>query len=339
MLGLALAAAEKGYLPDPLIRFGIRSLLNQRIKSFDKSESARFVNGLSSSPIAIETDVANSQHYEVPSSFFDLALGKNRKYSSCYWDRATTLDDAETEMLELTAKRAEISDEMKVLDLGCGWGSFLLFAAEKFPNSEFTGVSNSSTQKEHILEQAKKRSLSNVKVITADMNDFQPGESFDRIVSIEMFEHMRNYQVLFERLSSWLKENGKFFLHIFTHREFTYPFETEGEDNWMGRYFFSGGMMPAHSLPNQFQRALKIENSWKVSGTHYAKTCEAWLANHDKNEEHILEIFKNTYGMKSAQWFNRWRIFFLSCAELFAFNRGEEWFVSHYLFSKRNYNA
>jgi cyclopropane-fatty-acyl-phospholipid synthase len=339
MLNLALRAAENGWVPDSIIRHGIRKLLHQREASFDVNESKSFVRSLRSSPVALLTKVANEQHYEVPSQFFALTLGEFRKYSSGYWANAKTLDEAESEMLALTVERAEIKDNMKVLELGCGWGSFLLYSAVRFPNSHFTGVSNSNSQREFILNQCISQGIKNVSVLTADMNEFQAPSTYDRIVSIEMFEHMRNYEILFNRISSWLKKDGKFFLHIFTHREFAYPFEVDGDDNWMGRYFFSGGMMPSHSLPTDFQKDLKIENIWKVSGNHYARTCEAWLSKHYLNSKSIKSLFKNTYQSESEKWFNRWRIFFLSCAELFAYKDGEDWFVSHYLFNKRETNA
>jgi len=334
MINFALAAAERGLLPDSVIRYGVRQLLKERAASLNSEISKKFEDSLSSSPIALLTELANEQHYEVPASYFEKVLGRFRKYSSGLWERASSLEESEAEMLELYLKRLEISEEMRVLDLGCGWGSFTLFAAERFPLCKFTAVSNSRSQRESILSECHRRGLRNVEVITADMNSFQAPTQFDRIVSIEMFEHLRNYELAFQRVASWLKDDGKFFLHIFTHRQFSYPFETEGADNWMGRHFFSGGMMPAHTLPERFNRDLKADSVWKISGKHYAKTCEAWLKQHDALRREIIPIFSELYGADAGKWFHRWRLFYIACAELFAFSDGDEWFVSHYLFSK-----
>lgn len=337
--------AEKGLIPDPILKFGIRKLLTQRLaelpSKYDENlqdYTSEIISQLRKSPVAIETSAANDQHYELPPEFFKLCLGKHLKYSSCYYEKgARNLDEAERDMLALTCERAEIRDGMDILDLGCGWGSLSLWIAEKYPNCTVTSVSNSAPQRMFIEGQAKQRGLDNIKVITADMNEFWIDQTFDRVTSIEMFEHMRNYETLMEKISKWLREDGKLFIHIFCHKLAPYYFETEGEDNWMGAYFFTGGIMPSHHLLLYFQKNLAIDKHWIVNGKNYEKTSLDWLANMDKNKKEILELFKRTYGDKDAAvWFQRWRIFYLSCAELFGFRNGEEWWVSHYLFEKRS---
>ena len=340
---IATQLAESGFIPDSVIRLGIRRLLRERRKSIlpsngsGKDELAAFVNMMNQSPIALVPQVANEQHYEVPASFFTEVLGKHRKYSCCYWEEDTPgLDEAELASLRCTAERAGIADGMDILDLGCGWGSFSLYAAEHYPAARITSVSNSSSQRAYIEEQARQRGLSNLRVITTDMNDFQAGKRFDRIVSIEMFEHMRNYRLLFERISHWLKPGGRFFMHIFCHRTAAYEFVDAGPADWMSRHFFSGGIMPSENLPLQFQEHLAIENQWRWEGQHYQKTAEAWLQNMDARKDRIRPLFDQVYGEKDSQmWFMRWRIFFLSVSELFGAYDGQEWFVGHYLFSPR----
>lgn len=338
-LNFVIQAAEKRWVPDALIREGIRGLLRRRLREIQTGdESSRFLElleHLRSAPIALETDAANEQHYEVPSEFFREALGPRLKYSACWYaSESSTLADAEVAMLNLVCERAELQNGQSILELGCGWGSFCLYAAEKFPQSMITAVSNSRTQREFIEGEASRRGLSNLRVITANVLSFAPGQSFDRIVSIEMFEHMRNYQELMRRISTWLQPSGLLFVHIFCHREFSYLFEAEGDSNWMGRYFFTGGMMPSQSLLLYFQDHLKIEKTWRVSGLHYARTCRDWLKNMDDRAEVIREIFQRSYGSESEVWIQRWRIFFMSCEELFRFREGNEWMVSHYLFRR-----
>lgn len=344
MIAQAINLIEKGLLPDRLVRLGIRKLCEQRLteeSAYDcEAQGERyheFLQELKSSEVAIKTDKANEQHYEVPAQFYHYALGENLKYSSAYWsDGVNNLDAAEQAMLELYAERGEFVDGQDILELGCGWGSLTLFLAAKYPNSAITGVSNSNSQREHIEQQAKERGLANITIITQDINQFDPGLQFDRIISIEMFEHIRNYEVLFERVSQWLKDDGKVFLHVFCHRYLMYPFLEEGDDNWMGRYFFSGGQMPAADTFLNFQQYLQLDRRWLVSGQHYEKTSNAWLDNMDQNHKQIMPLFETVYGKDfSKVWFQRWRIFFMACAELFGYADGNEWMVAHYRFVKR----
>ena len=336
---------ERGLVPDALTRLGIRRLCAQRLREEHAGDAvaawARFrdlLDGLRQSPLAIETEAANRQHYEVPARFFELCLGKRLKYSSCYYPTGReTLDQAEEAMLALYGERAELADGMRILELGCGWGSLTLWMAERFPNARILGVSNSASQREHILGQCAKRGLNNVEILTRDVNVLDLGERrFDRVVSIEMFEHVRNYRVLFERISGWLDPGGKLFCHIFCHRELMYPFETEGEDNWMGRYFFTGGLMPAADTFLHFQEHLRLEEQWRLSGTHYERTSNHWLENQDRHANEVLRLFEGVYGKAEAKiWAQRWRMFWMACAELFGYAGGNEWLVAHYRFQKR----
>ncbi len=334
---------EKNLLPDMLIRLGIRRLNNGRLRRFaaqsseeQQREFMQLVEELRKSDIAYATKEANEQHYELPPAFFELCLGKHLKYSSCYWEpNITNLDDAERRMLELTVDRAEITNGQSILELGCGWGSLTLFMAENFPNSKITAVSNSKPQREYIQSQLKARNLKNVQVITKDMNVFKTQKKFQRIVSVEMFEHMRNYEALFAKVRSWLAPKGKLFIHVFNHREQAYLFESEGPSDWMGRYFFTGGIMPSRNLYLHFAPPLQIEKMWVVDGVHYQRTSEAWLENMDANRERIRPILENVYGVDQAtKWWAYWRIFYMAVAELFGARGGKEWEVTHYLFRK-----
>ncbi len=336
---------EENKLPDFLIRFGIRRLLKVRLDDEDKgtlelqqNHLNEYIDSLKKSPVAVNTRDANEQHYEVPTEFYKYVLGKRMKYSGGLWNaNVDSLDTSEEDMLALSVVRAEIKNGQSVLELGCGWGSMSLYIAEKFPKCKVIGVSNSKTQKEYIDAVAKERGLKNVKIITMDMNVFTIATKFDRIVSVEMLEHMKNYQALFKRISGFLKEDGKFFVHIFTHKTFAYPFEVIDESDWMAKYFFTGGMMPSHDLFLHFQDDISILKQWTVDGRHYGKTSEAWLKNMDSNREKILPIFEKTYGKENTtKWWVYWRVFFMSCAELWNFDEGQEWIVSHYLFAKKN---
>ena len=343
MIALLIKLAEKGLLPDSFIRFGIKRLCSERLakaSSFSdegmEKEHAAWIEVLKKSPIALVPEKANEQHYEVPPRLFELVLGNKLKYSSGFWpEGVSSLDQSESAMLDLTSERAGLIDGQDILELGCGWGSLTLYMAEHFPKSKITAVSNSNDQRQFIEERCRQLKLDNVRVITADMNDFRAEGLFDRVVSIEMFEHMRNYEKLLGRVNTWLKKEGKLFVHIFSHQKVAYPFEDNDDADWMAREFFSGGQMPSHRLLMSFPGQMKIEKDWRVSGTHYEKTSLAWLQKMDKNKAEVLELFKKTYGENDAKsWFQRWRIFFMSCEVLFGFGRGSEWGVSHYLFEK-----
>jgi cyclopropane-fatty-acyl-phospholipid synthase len=340
----AIDLVEKGFVPDALTRAGIRRLCAERLRRESRGSSAErarvlqdLVEALSDGPIALTPQKANEQHYEMPPEFMALALGRRMKYSCAWYPRGNeTLDEAEEAMLSLTCDRAQLADGQDVLELGCGWGSLTLWMAEKYPKSRIVAVSNSAPQRAHILAQARQRGLANVEVLTRDMNDFATDRRFDRVVSVEMFEHMRNYPELLRRVSAWLKPGGRLFVHIFVHREVAYPFVDEGEDDWMARHFFTGGIMPSESLLLRFQDHVALERLWVVEGTHYERTSNHWLANMDRNRERGIELLRPVYGKDAALWFNRWRVFYMACAELFGYAGGEEWRVAHYRFRRRD---
>ncbi len=345
LIKYAIELSEQGHMPDALIRAGIRHLLKNRLEEIqvaDCEASATlqqdFIAEMRTAPIALLPERANEQHYELPSAFFRHSLGPQLKYSCGYWGTdALPLNDlgaAEDAALALTALHADLHDGQHILELGCGWGSLTLYMAAHFPHSRITAVSNSHSQRQHLEEAAASRGLRNIHVITADMNDFQPDGQYDRVVSVEMFEHMRNYQQLFGRVADWLRPDGKFFMHIFVHRQTPYAFVSQSQDDWMSDLFFSGGMMPSDALPLHFQQDLQLQQQWRWDGRHYEKTANAWLENMDANADIIMELMQETYGADAQRWFNRWRIFFMSCAELFGYHQGQEWWVSHYLFSK-----
>lgn len=343
-MGLAIKLAESGSLPDSVVRQGIRQLVRQRLSeiSADNCEVGManltaFIANMNASAIAPVPELANAQHYEVPAAFFHYCLGVNRKYSSCFWMTDTqTLDEAEALALTQTCDHADLQDGQAILELGCGWGSLSLWMAEHYPKASITGVSNSNSQREYIMNTARSRGLTNINIITADMNVFEAPAKYDRVVSVEMFEHMRNYQVLYGKVANWLKPKGKFFKHIFVHRNTPYAFDVQNDDDWMSQFFFSGGIMPSDDLPLYFQDDLKLIQRWRWDGTHYEKTANAWLDNMDKNTKAITPILAATYGDKQVEmWRNRWRMFYMACAELFGYNNGQEWWVTHYLFEKK----
>ncbi|MDE2277952.1 MAG: class I SAM-dependent methyltransferase [Xanthomonadaceae bacterium] len=336
-----LGLAERGMLPDALLRLGIRRMCADRLRaertgglSAQGERQAQLIDVLRQSPVAIETAAANAQHYELPAGFFGQCLGPRLKYSCCYYPRGDeTLAEAEDAMLSLYGERAELADGQRILELGCGWGSLTLWMAERYPKAHITAVSNSHGQRRHIEAQCRERGISNVQVLTRDVNTLtlEPG-TFDRCVSIEMFEHMRNYQTLMQRIGGWLAPGGKLFVHIFAHRELAYPFETAGADNWMGRHFFTGGLMPAADTLLHFQQALRIERRWLVDGTHYQKTANHWLQEQDSRRDAVMAVLRQAYGDNARLWFQRWRMFWMACAELFGYADGQEWLVAHYRF-------
>jgi cyclopropane-fatty-acyl-phospholipid synthase len=331
LAGAALALAERGLVPDSLLRWGIRQLLAQRLRAEARRPPGAIVDELSRGPIAIVPDAANRQHYEIPPAFFELVLGSRLKYSAAYWPEGTAeLDEAEERMLELTTSRAQLADGQRVLELGCGWGSLSLWMAHRYPNSMVTAISNSGSQREHIAARAP----ANLEVLTADMNTFATQRRFDRVVSIEMFEHMHNWHELMRRIAGWLDPGGKLFVHVFCHRRHAYPFETEGAGNWLGRHFFTGGLMPSFDLVSRLQQPLVLEKSWEVGGEHYARTAEAWLVNLLSRRDAVLRALTAPYGTDASLWLERWRMFFLACAELFGYRGGTEWLVGHYRLRK-----
>ena len=332
--------AESGKMPDAAIRAGIRKLLRDRLAKETRESGERqldalyaFIESLKSQPVAVATNTANEQHYEVPAALFQTFMGPHLKYSCGFWpEKDSTLEQAEETMLELTALRAELDDGMDILELGCGWGSLSLWMARHFPKSRITAVSNSRTQKEFI----DSHGCPNLEVVTADMNTFSTDQTFDRVVSVEMFEHMRNWPELLRRINGWLKDDGLLFIHIFVHREIAYLFNDSGKVNWMAEHFFKEGMMPSEHLLHMLNEHMVVAHHWRINGTNYARTLRAWLDRIDQNKDQAIAILERDHKKEEAQLqFGRWRMFFMACEELFGFKEGEEWYVAHYLLEKR----
>lgn len=334
---------EQGLVPDRVVRLGIRRLLRERAEEIGAEDPARaaelaqaFFEGLHAAPLAPLPEKANEQHYELPPAFFGEVLGPHRKYSCGWWPEGVdTLEASEAAALQATAERAGLADGQEVLELGCGWGSLSLWMAERFPGSRITAVSNSIPQRLHIEAEARRRGLDNLRVLTCDINRFEADARFDRIVSVEMFEHLRNWPAAFERVAGWLRPEGRFFMHVFVHRSTPYAFVERDASDWMSRHFFSGGMMPSDDLALRCQGALRLRRQWRWDGRHYQRTAEAWLARMDARRAALWPVLEETYGADQAGlWWQRWRLFFMSVAELFGFEEGRAWWVSHYLFEK-----
>ncbi len=345
MSNLAINWTEQGLLPDIMVRAGIRRLLKERLAGIQAGDTAaaaqmsdRFAAEMHRAPVALLPEKANEQHYEIPAAFFAEVLGRHRKYSSCWWPEGViTLDAAEVAALAATCKRAGLANGQDVLELGCGWGSLTLWMARHYPASRITAVSNSHSQRAYIEAEATRQGFANVRVITCDMNEFDAGGRYDRIVSVEMFEHLRSWPEAFRRVRGWLKNDGRFFMHVFVHRATPYAFVARDASDWMSRYFFSGGMMPSDDLALRYQDDLRLARRWRWDGTHYERTANAWLANMDARRAAVWPVLERTYGAEQAAlWWKRWRIFLMSCAELFGYDRGQQWWVSHYLFEPRS---
>ena len=339
----ALDAVERGWVPDALVRAGIRRLCARRLREARRDRDApapaatAFLRSLREGPIAPRPEAANAQHYELPAELFEAMLGPRLKYSCCeFASTATTLPEAETAALDTTVRRARLADGQDVLELGCGWGSLTLWMAERYPRARITAVSNSATQRRYLLEQAGRRGCRNVDVVTADINDFAAADrAFDRVVSVEMFEHVRNHGRLLDRIAGWLRPSGKLFVHVFCHRELCYPFDTAGDDDWMGRHFFTGGMMPGVELLKRDHGPLRLQEHHQWNGNHYRRTAEAWLANLDARRDDVTALFAQTFDRAEARRrVRRWRMFLLAVAELFGYRGGAEWFVAHYLWER-----
>ena len=329
-----IGTAERVPLPDVVIRAAIHRLCSRtatKLATGNAESDAWFADEMAARAIAEHADAANTQHYEVPAAFFAHVLGPNRKYSSCFYrEPATTLREAEEESLRQSVEHADLADGQSILELGCGWGSLSLWMARQFPHAQVTAVSNSNSQREYIASEAAKRGLPNLRVVTSDMNVFDPNAQFDRIVSVEMFEHMMNWRELMTRVRAWLKPDGRFFMHIFTHRSGAYLFDRTDAEDWIAQHFFTGGVMPSHHLIRQYADLFRIEKEWRWSGTHYQRTAQDWLANFDAHRDEIEAILRSVYGNDTALWMRRWRWFFLATAGLFGYADGSEWGVSHY---------
>lgn len=339
LVAAATGAVERLPLPDALTRAGIALLVNRTGRLLDRTppEAERdFARAMATRPIAVTPEAANAQHYELPASFFAQVLGARRKYSCCLYDGgADTLDAAEERALAETAAHAGLADGQRILELGCGWGSLSLWMAERYPNAAITAVSNSRSQRAFIEAEAARRGLGNLRVITADMNRFAAEGRYDRIVSVEMWEHMSNWQALLARVRGWTEADGRLFLHVFSHRSAPYAFDTADKADWIAQHFFTGGIMPSHGLIRQLDEDFTLEADWRWSGVHYQRTALDWLARFDANAAAIMPILASVYGADAALWRRRWRLFFLATAGLFGARDGQDWGVSHYLLAPR----
>ena len=334
LISAAASLVERTPIPDALTRLGIEYLVSRtrrRLALLPADFEAKFAQEMRDYSIALNTQEANDQHYELPADFFAIVLGPRRKYSSCLYPKSSeTLAEAEVIALEETMAHAALADGQRILELGCGWGSLSLSMAEKYPNARITGVSNSHSQRAYIMGQAQARGLSNIEIITADMNVFEAQGPFDRIVSVEMFEHMSNWDQLLRKARGWLSPDGRMFMHVFTHRAQPYRFETEDKEDWIAQHFFTGGIMPSHGLIGHFGESFSVEEEWRWSGAHYERTALQWLENFDANIEAVSKLMAETYGPDASVWTRRWRLFFLATAGLFGHRGGDEWGVSHY---------
>ena len=334
IIELGIPIVERLPLPDRLSKAGVAYLVSRSSRKLARTRhdaTPVFAKAMSNYPLAEHTSDANAQHYEVPAAFFDMVLGPQRKYSCCYYDDETTsLAAAEETALSKTAENAGIADGQDILELGCGWGSLSLWMASRFPNASINAVSNSHSQRKFIMGEAAARGLQNLTVITADMNEFTTPQRFDRIVSVEMFEHMANWRLLLERVRGWLEPDGRLFFHVFAHRLAPYRFDHHDKTDWIAQHFFTGGIMPSHALIREFSELFSLEAEWRWSGAHYARTALDWLHNFDRDVDAIDEVLKKTYGADAVLWRRRWRLFFLATAGLFGHAGGDEWGISHY---------
>ena len=325
---------ETAPVPDMLSRLAIKALVARTSRSLNQSTAGSvhvFAEAMSGHPLALHTDAANRQHYEVPADFFGLVLGPQRKYSCCLYEGiAATLPQAEELALATSARNASLADGQSILELGCGWGSLTLWMARQYPNASILAVSNSSSQRAHILDAAARQGSTSIRVVTADMNDFSTLERFDRIVSIEMFEHMSNWRKLLERMRTWLAPGGRAFVHVFAHRAAPYRFDNESQDDWIAEHFFTGGIMPSHRLMYAFPDLFEVEEAWRWSGENYARTADDWLINFDHHADRIGTILAPVYGDETQVWLRRWRLFFLATSGLFRYRNGSEWGISQY---------